>query len=199
MTTSFGPRVDSWGHREDVLLAEIVLRHIRNGSTQLRGFEEASKQLGRTPGACGFRWNSIVRKRYLIEIEEAKIEREKLKEQNRKQKSENSAQQNENSVQYFEDSIESEVNTVQNENTQKLTLKQAKQLMYTLEGEIDWLKVVLYKEVQESRGVYLEDIPEDIETLLKQKLEEKENKLNQLQDAVRRVEETTKLIVITTK
>lgn len=180
MTTSFGPRVDSWGHGEDVLLAEIVLRHIRNGSTQLRGFEEASKQLGRTPAACGFRWNSEVRKRYLVEIEEAKIEREKLKEQKRKQKSENSAQQN--------------------ENTQKLTLKQAKQLMYTLEDEIDWLKVVLYKEVQERRGVYLdEDIPEDIETLLKQKLEEKENKLNQLQNAVKRIEETTELIVITTE
>lgn len=33
-------RQDAWTQDEDLLLAEVVLRHIREGGTQLSAFEE---------------------------------------------------------------------------------------------------------------------------------------------------------------
>jgi prespore-specific regulator len=74
-------RQDAWNQDEDLLLAEVVLRHIREGSTQLHAFEEVGKQLSRTSAACGFRWNSYVRKQYKSGIEIAKKQRKDLKKQ----------------------------------------------------------------------------------------------------------------------
>ncbi|MFE4896868.1 RsfA family transcriptional regulator [Peribacillus butanolivorans] len=68
-------RQDAWTQDEDLLLVEVVLRHIREGSTQLRAFEEVGKQVSRTSAACGFRWNSFVRKQYKSGIELAKKQR----------------------------------------------------------------------------------------------------------------------------
>lgn len=65
-------RQDAWTDDEDLLLAEVVLRHIREGGTQLSAFKEVGRHLSRTPAACGFRWNSYVRKQYKERIEEAK-------------------------------------------------------------------------------------------------------------------------------
>ena len=76
MTSS---RQDAWTQDEDLLLAEIVLRHIREGGTQLAAFEEVGKKLSRTSAACGFRWNSFVRKQYKTGIDIAKIQRKQLK------------------------------------------------------------------------------------------------------------------------
>jgi len=70
-------RQDSWTQDEDVLLAETVLRYIRNGKTQLEAFEEVAKRLSRTSAACGFRWNATVRKQYQKGIQLAKEERKK--------------------------------------------------------------------------------------------------------------------------
>jgi prespore-specific regulator len=75
-------RQDAWSQDEDLLLAEVVLRHIREGGTQLQAFEEVGKQLSRTSAACGFRWNSFVRKQYKTGIELAKKQRKELKKQN---------------------------------------------------------------------------------------------------------------------
>jgi RsfA family transcription factor len=36
-------RQDAWTQDEDILLAEVVLRHIREGGTQLSAFEEVGK------------------------------------------------------------------------------------------------------------------------------------------------------------
>lgn len=72
-------RQDAWSQDEDLLLAEVVLRHIREGGTQLQAFEEVGKQLSRTSAACGFRWNSYVRKQYKSGIELAKRQRKELK------------------------------------------------------------------------------------------------------------------------
>ncbi len=72
-------RQDAWTQDEDLILAEIVLRHIREGSTQLIAFEEVGKKLSRTPAACGFRWNSFVRKQYAEGIELAKKQRKENK------------------------------------------------------------------------------------------------------------------------
>ncbi|MCP8970256.1 RsfA family transcriptional regulator [Ectobacillus ponti] len=65
-------RQDAWTEEEDLLLSEVVLRHIREGGTQLSAFKEVGRHLSRTPAACGFRWNSCVRKQYKEQIEEAK-------------------------------------------------------------------------------------------------------------------------------
>lgn len=74
-------RQDAWSNDEDLLLAEVVLRHIREGGTQLQAFEEVGKKLSRTAAACGFRWNSYVRKQYKSGIELAKKQRKELRKQ----------------------------------------------------------------------------------------------------------------------
>ncbi|WP_040227514.1 RsfA family transcriptional regulator [Bhargavaea cecembensis] len=68
-------RQDAWLEENDRLLAETVLRHVREGSTQLNAFEEAGDAMNRTAAACGFRWNAVVRKEYEKELAEAKKER----------------------------------------------------------------------------------------------------------------------------
>ncbi|WP_170006920.1 RsfA family transcriptional regulator [Bacillus fonticola] len=72
-------RQDAWTNEEDDCLAEIVLEHIENGGTQLQAFEEVGKRLSRTPAACGFRWNSYLRKQYQDGIEQAKKMRKERK------------------------------------------------------------------------------------------------------------------------
>ncbi|WP_216830885.1 RsfA family transcriptional regulator [Alkalihalobacterium elongatum] len=72
-------RQDAWTNDEDLILAEVVLRHIREGSTQLAAFEEVGERLQRTSAACGFRWNSAIRKKYDAAIALAKKQRKKGK------------------------------------------------------------------------------------------------------------------------
>ncbi|MBE3563530.1 MAG: RsfA family transcriptional regulator [Hydrogenibacillus schlegelii] len=76
-------RQDAWREDEDLLLAETVLRHIREGSTQLRAFEEVAEKLGRTAAACGFRWNSVVRKHYESDVMLAKLTGKKARRRER--------------------------------------------------------------------------------------------------------------------
>ncbi|MFC8983834.1 Myb-like DNA-binding domain-containing protein [Streptomyces sp. NPDC057131] len=66
-------RKDAWTEEEDILLANIVIQYIKDGSTQLKAFEEVGKQLSRTGSACGFRWNSYTRKQYKSDIQSAKV------------------------------------------------------------------------------------------------------------------------------
>lgn len=74
---------DSWTAENDLLLAEIILRHIREGSTQLSAFEEVAKKLNQTSASCGFRWNAVVRHQYKNAIELAKRQRKtKLNQSN---------------------------------------------------------------------------------------------------------------------
>lgn len=70
-------RQDAWTQDDDMVLAEVTLRHIREGGTQLSAFEEVAHKLERTPAACGFRWNSAVRKQYEKAIQVAKQQRKK--------------------------------------------------------------------------------------------------------------------------
>ncbi|WP_099158619.1 RsfA family transcriptional regulator [Virgibacillus ndiopensis] len=72
-------RQDAWSHEDDLLLAETVLRHIREGSTQLNAFEEVGDKLNRTSAACGFRWNAEVRQKYDHAIDLAKRQRKERK------------------------------------------------------------------------------------------------------------------------
>jgi|SRR5690625_1397244 len=79
-------RQDAWSHEDDLLLAETVLRHVREGSTQLKAFDEVGDKLNRTSAACGFRWNAEVRKRYTEAMELAKRQRKERKRALERQK-----------------------------------------------------------------------------------------------------------------
>lgn len=68
-------RQDAWTEENDLLLAETVLRHVREGSTQLNAFEEVGDKLNRTSAACGFRWNAVVRHKYEKALQLAKKQR----------------------------------------------------------------------------------------------------------------------------
>ncbi len=68
-------RQDAWSEEDDLLLAETVLRHVREGSTQLNAFEEVGDKLNRTSAACGFRWNAVVRHHYEKALQLAKKQR----------------------------------------------------------------------------------------------------------------------------
>ncbi len=68
-------RQDAWNEEDDLLLAETVLRHVREGSTQLNAFEEVGDKLNRTSAACGFRWNAVVRHNYEKALQLAKKQR----------------------------------------------------------------------------------------------------------------------------
>ena len=70
-------RQDAWTEDDDLLLAEVTLRHVREGGTQLSAFEEVGRKLNRTAAACGFRWNSLVRKKYEAAIRIAKAQKQK--------------------------------------------------------------------------------------------------------------------------
>ncbi|WP_082233737.1 RsfA family transcriptional regulator [Halobacillus massiliensis] len=72
-------RQDAWSHEDDLLLAETVLRHIREGSTQLKAFDEVGDVLNRTSAACGFRWNAEIRQKYEQAVELAKKQRKEKK------------------------------------------------------------------------------------------------------------------------
>jgi prespore-specific regulator len=73
-------RQDAWTPDDDLILAEVTLRHIREGGTQLSAFEEVGEKIGRTAAACGFRWNSAIRKKYEAAIQIAKAQRQKRKQ-----------------------------------------------------------------------------------------------------------------------
>ncbi|TDQ37999.1 RsfA family transcriptional regulator [Aureibacillus halotolerans] len=74
-------RQDAWSHEDDLLLAETVLRHIREGSTQLKAFDEVGDALNRTSAACGFRWNAEIRNKYEQAIAMAKKQRKAYKKE----------------------------------------------------------------------------------------------------------------------
>ena len=71
--------MEEWTEKEDVILAETVLRHVREGSTMIAGFEESGKKLNRSCAACGFRWNAVVRHDYVSAFALAKKVRVKKK------------------------------------------------------------------------------------------------------------------------
>ena len=68
-------RQDAWMEEDDLVLADTVLRHVREGSTQLNAFEEVGDKLNRTSAACGFRWNAVVRQQYEKALDLAKKQR----------------------------------------------------------------------------------------------------------------------------
>lgn len=77
-------RKDTWTVHDDEILANTVLNYVSQGKSQLEAFEACEMKLGRTTTACGFRWNSEVRKHHEKEIKEAKLKgKEQRKNRNK--------------------------------------------------------------------------------------------------------------------
>ncbi|WP_182200495.1 RsfA family transcriptional regulator [Paraliobacillus salinarum] len=134
-------RQDAWSHEDDLLLAETVLRHIREGSTQLNAFEEVGDKLNRTSAACGFRWNAEIRQRYEQAVSIAKRQRKEKKRSIAKQQNQlnrsfhldNGLLEQENEKTFSAHSHVS--NEISNE-AQELNLNQVIQYLKTLQKEM---------------------------------------------------------------
>lgn len=68
-----------WSHDDDLILAEAVLRHIREGISIIDAFDEVGKKLNRSAASCGYRWNNVVRHDYKNAIQLAREEKYTLK------------------------------------------------------------------------------------------------------------------------
>ncbi|TLS37640.1 RsfA family transcriptional regulator [Pseudalkalibacillus caeni] len=157
-------RQDAWTNDEDVLLAEVILRHIREGSTQLAAFEEVGERLSRTSAACGFRWNSLVRKQYESAISLAKKQRKEAKN-NKEEKKTNemkNAQERPKNVSVYRsltiDSIIEFLRALQNSDEEREGLK----------NEINTLKTdnqKLQRELKKMENNY-QSIQEDYKSLI---------------------------------
>lgn len=133
-------RQDAWNSDEDLILAEVVLRHIREGSTQLAAFEEVGRQLSRTSAACGFRWNSAIRKKYEAAIELAKKQRKKTRPSSRVQVEVDKEQQR---FVQPQEQVEVEMEELKSESKAKLSLIEIIQFLREHEREfsnVDSLK-----------------------------------------------------------
>ncbi|MGJ7922504.1 RsfA family transcriptional regulator [Neobacillus sp. LXY-4] len=157
-------RQDAWTQDEDLLLAEVVLRHIRDGGTQLQAFEEVGRQLSRTSAACGFRWNSYVRKQYKSGIELAKKQRKEAKKY---------------SASDFDDDINQ---IVELKNSQSIRAEQPSELTFT--AVIEFLKDLYERaEKHSDQSESLEQYEAKIKKLEKQTLDltaENEKKTKEL-------------------
>lgn len=162
-------RQDAWGEADDLFLAETVLKHIKEGSTQLNAFEEAGDQLNRTSAACGFRWNAVLRQLYLEEMEFAKKER--------KQRSRLASKRNRQEKNNYTFSLSPSLNSMNSTSPSSLTMKDiiAYLTRFTPEQELELLRAenaklrseleTVTKELQELKKTS-SSIQEDYESML---------------------------------
>lgn len=64
-----------WSLKEDIYLADTVLRYVRGGGTQSDAIKIVAENTGRTVSATGYRWHAVVKKRYKDKLWEALRER----------------------------------------------------------------------------------------------------------------------------
>jgi len=166
-------RQDAWSSEDDLLLAETVLRHVREGSTQLNAFEEVGDELNRTSAACGFRWNAEVRKKYDQAMELAKRQR---KEKKRAEESHSSRPTK--PVTVMQDEYESDTQPIQTTNS-----------TMTMEHVIHFLKDI-EKNVQSSNhsNFSLEQTRKE-NKLLHEHIQELERKLEKTEQHLQTVQE----------
>lgn len=154
-------RQDAWSEDEDLLLAETVLRHIREGSTQLVAFEEVGKTLSRTSAACGFRWNSLVRKKYDNAITLAKKQRKELQNQKK-------ATSRKNRAQARPKKVENEALEIQNE--------------WNDEAGLNLEQIITYLKSLKEEEAVINDLRKENE-LLKNELEQEKKRYNEVEVA----------------
>lgn len=130
-------RQDAWSHEDDLLLAETVLRHIREGSTQLNAFEEVGDHLNRTSAACGFRWNAEVRDKYDHAIDLAKRQRKE-----KKRAVAVAVPTQKQSVNQIEHKVENKTEQIAEQNDGENTIVQPKETILSMDTVISYLKQV---------------------------------------------------------
>ncbi|QDP40705.1 RsfA family transcriptional regulator [Radiobacillus deserti] len=190
-------RQDAWSHEDDLLLAETVLRHIREGSTQLNAFEEVGDKLNRTSAACGFRWNAEVRQKYDQAVAIAKRQRKEKKRAEAKEKKTTSSRQS--SIPTFHTpAYESE--TADEIDMNRVTVEAYREPITSTQS-LDLDTVIHYlknmkKDVQESSRSKdsLEKIEQEKQALLKDK-EELERKVNLLQNQLTTIQEDYQVLI----
>lgn len=188
-------RQDAWSQDEDLLLAEVVLRNIREGGTQLKAFEEVGKQLSRTAAACGFRWNSYVRKQYKSGIELAKKQRKEAKKQVKAQevteeaqaaasetlspvqeKQEKQSNLSIEAVKQYLDDLYEKAGVLNSQGDQKEKIRGLEKQIYYLSAENEKLETKLRSMEEDYRALI--DIMERAKKRVGPKDEEKQQKMN---------------------
>ncbi|WP_018931485.1 RsfA family transcriptional regulator [Gracilibacillus lacisalsi] len=186
-------RQDAWSHEDDLLLAETVLRHIREGSTQLRAFDEVGDKLNRTSAACGFRWNAEVRQNYEQAVQIAKKQRKDRKRALAKQNnvytppSVQTSQQENETNRTIEEEVYSMLNWNSNrEQTQTETTPVAES--YQEEYSIDLDQVIRYLQYLKKEQKLAQSSKANNQKLA----QENEQLQNQLENEQKRVKELEK-------
>ncbi|WP_079508332.1 RsfA family transcriptional regulator [Mesobacillus jeotgali] len=188
-------RQDAWSQDEDLLLAEVVLRNIREGGTQLKAFEEVGKQLSRTGAACGFRWNSYVRKQYKSGIELAKKQRKEAKKQAKSQEkteasqtqvneAQSTARENQElrsnlsieAVKQYLDDLYEKAGALTSQDKHKEKIRGLEKQIYYLSAENEKLETKLRSMEEDYRALI--DIMERAKKRVGPKDEEKQHKIN---------------------
>ncbi|MFD6440066.1 RsfA family transcriptional regulator [Peribacillus sp. NPDC060186] len=196
-------RQDAWTEEDDLLLAETVLRHVREGSTQLNAFEEVGDKLNRTSAACGFRWNAVVRHNYDKALSLAKKQRKQRqrilgKDQGGKKRllyTPPSPTITDIMVPHLQEEeleLESEVETTNYETAEEFVVAEAffpkqQNIPVTLEKTMNLDTVIAYLESMNGRMLQAEVLKTENERLkleikgLKKRNEDLENKISHLE------------------
>jgi len=160
-------RQDAWSYEDDLLLAETVLRHVREGSTQLKAFEEVGDQLNRTSAACGFRWNAEVRSNYIEAMELAKRQRKERKRALAKETKKtpnfgmNSSRSSTLSLNQVVEFLKQLDEDYTSSNQSKTTIERLKRENDSLQNEVNQLKMKL-----KTTEKHLYTMKEDYETFI---------------------------------
>ncbi|WP_404452494.1 RsfA family transcriptional regulator [Virgibacillus necropolis] len=136
-------RQDAWSSDEDVILADTVLRYIREGKTQLEAFKDVANQLSRTSAACGFRWNATIRKNYQDVVNVAKEERKNKTHNNARSLNDNTLESNQDTIETAILLLENMKNSYSDEHS--IQKKEQENAVKKLEEENIHLKTVLHR------------------------------------------------------
>lgn len=181
-------RQDAWSHEDDLLLAETVLRHIREGSTQLKAFDEVGDKLNRTSAACGFRWNAEVRANYEQAIELAKKQRKE-----RKRALANQGRVIANDTQPKPSLWETALNRTMVEDTYDQEvfdmLEKSERKQMTLEDVIQFLTSLQHNERSSQESIAEVTKLSQENQLLKQQLDNEQNRVKELENELHTMKE----------
>lgn len=205
-------RQDAWTEENDLLLAETVLRHVREGSTQLNAFEEVGDKLNRTSAACGFRWNAVVRHQYEKALDLAKKQRKQRqrllgKEQSGKKKLlyqppapslqdiqspilESFEEESEMNFEVYGEEMAEETNFTETPAISRPLLPAPQAPEMVRRGEMNLEKVITYLQQLQHSELRL-DIFRNENERLKRELAEIRNENQSLQDKVNKLEDNT--------
>lgn len=136
-------RQDAWSSDEDVILADTVLRYIREGKTQLEAFKDVANQLSRTSAACGFRWNATIRKNYQDVVNIAKEERKNQTHTSSRVLKEDPLENNQETIETAILLLENMKSTYSKENS--IQLMEKENTVKKLEEENIQLKIMLHR------------------------------------------------------